>query len=397
MSTSNVENLAGWLGHTPAEEATHRRDQQDRAMYGDRLDEPNPWEQDTLIDDPGKYDDLYLPRSGLVDLPRGEPLIDGVLDRHSLFVISGRDQTYKSFLAIDWLACLATGHPWLGHTVERTKVLYIVGEGAWGLNDRVAAWEAAWGEDIEDQWFHIRRAPVNLFRQTEAFLDLLARIEDEKYGVAVFDTLQRMSSGADQNSAKDAGVIIHALDRIKQITTSGAVGIVAHTDKGDNDTRGSSAFEDDADIVWRTKRDEDEQFIRATLTKRKDGPDGLTLELRPRLIDGTGSLVLEESNTLLSAASRQPPKHSFEVLKLLTTPIFDDDGASLTAIGEVLGLAGKGSVSRAMNWLIEMGYAEKVRIRPTSQGELGRLGRYPRFKITSQGTSQLAKLEETNA
>lgn len=383
---SNVENLAGWLGNPAAEVIAHR-DTEDRVLYGsDRVDDPDPYADNGRPEEQiGKFDDLYLPRSALVDLPRGEPLIDGILDRHCLFVVSGRDRTYKSFVVIDWLACLATAHPWLGHPVERTKVLYVVGEGAWGLNDRVAAWEAAWGEDIDDDWFHIRRAPVNLFRQAEAFLDLLERIENEQYGVVVFDTLQRMSSGADQNSAKDAGVIIHALDRIRQLTTNGAVGVVAHSDKGDNDTRGSSAFEDDADIVWRTKRDEDDELVRLTLTKRKDGPEGLTLELRPNLIDGTGSLILEATGARLRDPQK-PPKHAFEVLNLLSTPVFVDDGGSLGSLGEALDLRGKGSVHRAMNWLIHMRYVQK-----------SRLGRWPNYKITLEGSSQLAKIGETVA
>jgi hypothetical protein len=55
-----------------------------------------------------RYDDLYLPRSALAALPRGEPLIDGILDRHTLFVVAGRDHTYKK-LPGDLLAVL-TGH-----------------------------------------------------------------------------------------------------------------------------------------------------------------------------------------------------------------------------------------------------------------------------------------------
>jgi AAA domain len=89
-----------------------------------------------------RFNELFLPRSALDDLKRGEPLINGVIDRHTLFVVSGRDDTFKSFLVLDWLCCLTTGKDWLlgCTTPQRQRVLYVVGEGAWGLGARVRAW-----------------------------------------------------------------------------------------------------------------------------------------------------------------------------------------------------------------------------------------------------------------
>jgi hypothetical protein len=277
-----------------------------------------------------------------------------------------------------WLCSLATGHPWLGREVERTKVLYVVGEGAWGLHARIAAWETAWGQQVEDKWFTVRRAPVNLFRHGSATTDMLARLRDDGYGVVAFDTLQRMASGADQNSARDAGVIVETLDQVRN-ATDGSVGIVAHTDKGDNDTRGSSAFEDDADIVWRVKRDEDEQTIRATMTKHKDGPEGLTLELRPRLITGTGSLILEQA-AALPTTDRKPPPQAWPILRLLSKASVPTKGLSASPIAEAVGVKGKGGLYRALDWLMDAGYVQKAE-----------LGRWPTYKITPEGASQLAE------
>ena len=271
----------------------------------------------------------------------------------------------------------------MNRPVQQTKTLYVVGEGAWGLNDRVAAWESAWGHDIDDTWFHIRRAPVNLFHQSDAFADLLDRMDAERYGVVIFDTLQRMASGADQNSAKDAGIIIGGLDRVRHATDNGAVGVVAHTDKGDNDTRGSSAFEDDADTVWRTKRDEDSEVVKLTLTKRKDGPDGLTLELRPEIIKGTGSLVLVSTRGLPPTTE---PKRAAEVLQTLAASSVGAEGLSASAIADTLGLSGKGSVHKALSWLIDKQF---VRILER--------GRWPTYKITVHGSSTLSRVGVDNA
>jgi hypothetical protein len=89
-----------------------------------------------------KYDAVYHSRSGLANLPKGEPLIDGVLHQREYHVLCGRDSTYKSFLALDWALSIATGTPWNGREVSSGMVLYIAGEGVGGLDDRITAWES---------------------------------------------------------------------------------------------------------------------------------------------------------------------------------------------------------------------------------------------------------------
>jgi AAA domain len=303
------------------------------------------------------YGSLYLMRPDLVDMTRGEPIIDGVLDRHTLAVVAGRDQSYKSFLVLDWLLCLATGTPWQGHQVERTQVLYVIGEGAWGLDARVTAWEQHHSIEVPHTWFIVRRAPVNLFRGGADLEELLQHIANATHGIGLvaFDTLRRCSAGANLNLEADAGVVISNLDRVRDATDNGSVAYVAHTDKADNDTRGSGALEDDADIVWRAKRDDETGAVRFRLAKRKDGPDGLTHTLRPRTI--AGSLVLDEQ---LSGLTEAVPKQVHPIVQLLGTPVFED-GASVTALAQALGLSGYGSVTSALNWLIKEGRATKAK------------------------------------
>jgi len=329
-----------------------------------------------------RFDDLYLARSKLDDLPRGEPLISGVIDRHALLVVAGRDDTFKSFLVLDWLCCLATGKDWLlgCQTPERQRVLYVVGEGAWGLGARIRAWEAAYSRKVDDAWLTVRRAPVNLFRQGEDLTDLLARIKAERYAVVVLDTLQRMSAGADLNLPRDATLVIESLDAIRQATPSGSVGYVAHTGKSDLDVRGASVLEDDADIVWRLKRDEGDSDVTAELAKRKDGPSGLLVKLRARSVQGAGSLVLEPAHGFSMLGT--PPKQAFPALRELARRTAED-GLTLSALAQALGLQGKGSVSAAVDWLLTSGFVQKIAS-----------GRYPLYTASEAGRVRLAKLGE---
>ncbi|UYM04219.1 AAA family ATPase [Solicola gregarius] len=242
-------------------------------------------------EDVAKFDDEFLTRSELNDLPQAEPLIEGVIPRHSYGILRGRDGTYKSFVALDWALCLATGQLWQGRYAERVPVLYIAGEGAYGIASRVAAWERANNVKVDDEWFVSRRSALNLHRPGPAFDHLLAHIEQGGYGLVIVDTLRRVAGAADGNSS-EMGAVVDNLDRIKRATNEGSALALAHTDKGDNDTRGYSGIEDDADFVWHAKRDEDN--LELTNTKMKDGPDGVTVHLRTSSIDG--SLVLVGSD-----------------------------------------------------------------------------------------------------
>lgn len=222
------------------------------------------------------YTGHYLTRSQLLDLPAPDPLIERVLPRHAYGILRGRDHSLKSFTAVDWACCLATGRPWQGHGVVQAPVLYIAGEGAHGLAARIEAWEYAWGRLVPDTHLTIRKTALDLHQPGPAFDHLLEHIASRGYGLVVVDTLRRVSGAADGNSS-EMGRVIDNLDRIKHATHDGTVLAVAHTDKGDHDTRGYSGIEDDADFVWAAKRED--MNLTLELTKMKDGPDGTTIHL----------------------------------------------------------------------------------------------------------------------
>lgn len=226
------------------------------------------------------FDDQYLDADQLANLPTPEPLITGILDRHRIAILRGRDRTYKSFIALDWALCLATGKPWQGRVVEQIRVLYIAGEGAYGIAARKNAWEYGWRTKVEPAWFTLRKSAVNLYRGGPALEDLICRTQEGEYGLVIIDTLRRSSGGAEGNGT-DMGVVVDNADRVKRATQSGSILTLAHTDKGDNDSRGFSGIEDDADIVWHAKKDLDRGLLAVNLenAKMKDAPESLTLHL----------------------------------------------------------------------------------------------------------------------
>lgn len=286
------------------------------------------------------------------ELPTPEPLIEGVLTRHAYALLTGRDGTWKSFTALDWSLCLASGKPWQTRQAEHVRVLYVAGEGAYGLAARLKAWEYAWQTSVEPDWFTVRKSSVNLFKGGPAFDHLLAKVSEGGYGLVVVDTLRRASGGAQENGS-DMGLVVDRLERLKRATLNGSVLVVAHTGKEDKDARGYSGIEDDADIVWKAVRDEGRLTLKNA--KMKDGPDGLQVLLEPHQV--LDSLILQSATEVSAWAvdTSEAERHLVAVL----VEHFANTPATTSALREVSGLP-KTSFYRALGKLIERGTAVNV-------------------------------------
>jgi hypothetical protein len=299
------------------------------------------------------FDDHYLTRHQLGTLPAPDPLIKGVLPRHAYGILRGRDHSLKSFTALDWACCLATGKSWQDRDVTQTPVLYIAGEGAHGISSRVDAWEYAWGRTVDDNMLTTRRTALNLHQPGPAFDHLLDHIRARGYGLVIIDTLRRVSGAADGNGS-EMGLVIDNLDLIKQATDNGTVLTVAHTDKGDHDTRGYSGIEDDADFVWAAKRDQ--EFLTLELTKMKDGPDGHQIHL----------IATRTLNSLTLSGTSGPgeintTEHQTKILDALR--LMMDDEVTGTALMSTAGFASgqKATFYRALKELVEAGHVAKLK------------------------------------
>ncbi len=178
----------------------------------------------------------------------------------------------KSFIALrlgrqQWLQDAA----WQGRPTEQRRALYIAAEGAYGYKGSTDAWEQGWHTTIHDGTLDILPRPVNLTNTAEV-RNLEALIDWNGYSFVVFDTLARCMVGADENSAKDCGIVVDALTRLREHTPNGR-GVtlgVHHSGKDGKTFRGSSAFEAGADTVYSTTHDGTAVIL--DREKRKDGP-----------------------------------------------------------------------------------------------------------------------------
>lgn len=293
------------------------------------------------------YEDEYLDRGALSDLPVPAALIEGILPRNAYAILRGRDHSFKSFVAVDWALCAATGTPFMGHQTQQVPVQFIAGEGAHGLAARVDAWESDRGVKVPPEMLTIRRSALNLHQPGPDFDDLLDRVSRGGCGLVIVDTLRRVSGAADGNSSQ-MGAVVDNLDRIKRATDNGSIVVIAHTDKGDSDSRGFSGIEDDADVVWAAKRKD--SLVSLTLAKMKDGPDGISL--RMATIPVLESLVLTDAGVIAEYGDKADAIMAF-VQQAKTT------GASAVEIIENTEVH-RPTVYRLLKALTESGHLKKV-------------------------------------
>jgi len=167
--------------------------------------------------------------------------IKGIIEDQSIGMLYGPSGGGKSFLAISMAASVGAGVDWYDHKVKQGSVVYANGEGHVGLSRRFKAWEIKTGTAISN--VYPTRVPV-LFGNPESVKKLSEEIDllPEKPSLLVIDTLARATAGMEENSAKEMGLFIENIDKLKR-DHGCSVLIVHHTGKNaDNGARGSSAI-----------------------------------------------------------------------------------------------------------------------------------------------------------
>ena len=239
-------------------------------------------------------------------------VIKGLIPECSFASIYGPSGSFKSFLALDWACHIATGKDWDGHKVKQGAVLYVAGEGGFGVTQRIRAWELHHQVANLD---NLARLPVPIFPadsdQIKTVLEYCQEIKantGHAVKLVILDTLARCYGGNDENSSRDMGAFIQGCDTIKQLTGA-TVLVVHHSGKNvDSGGRGSSSLPAALDVEYRVSRDgEGEQALVLTCSKMKDAeqPDTKAYDLISVHIrtDSDGDNI---NSLCLTSVGRQP-------------------------------------------------------------------------------------------
>lgn len=240
----------------------------------------------------------------LADLKPTEWQIKDILVENSLYYDFGDPGSFKTFVALDRLLCVAAGIDYHGHKVKQGTVFYIAGEGQQGIGRRIAAWHVHHKTKARDIPFFLAKTPTQLM-DTGALDDVRRTVDglSKEYGspaVLHIDTLARNFGEGDENATKDMNRVIQNMDTA--FSNDFCRGITHHTGHSNKDrARGSIALHGAADAAFRISVTEGQQVI-VECTKMKDACGAL-----PMLFDLKTVLLLiddekDQSYTLTLAA-----------------------------------------------------------------------------------------------
>ncbi len=154
-------------------------------------------------------------------------------------------------------------------------VVYVCGEGAAGVRQRMKAWRQEKDGDTGAP-FALLPQSINLFDAEDELDRLIADINglaDPMGGpvrLVVFDTVSRMIGPGDEDKARDINVIVRSAERVQR-ETGAHVMFVHHSGKDrDRGMRGSNAFLGAVDVAIEVSKD-DAGLCEAKVPAIKDG------------------------------------------------------------------------------------------------------------------------------
>lgn len=274
-------------------------------------------------------------------------LIPGLLPAHGIGMLYGESGSYKSFLALDMALSLAFGIPgqWSAPPVKN-DVLFLAGEGP------VATAKKRWPAWMENQSIEFRNdhrffilPTVPLYTDSAAWEHVKSDLAElkAKPALIVIDTVSRMITGLDENSAKDAGLVTKFMEQLAHYYECFVLGI-HHTGKDQNKgMRGSSVFYANVDTVISTRLKQGGTELK--VRKQKDADTGdETHEFKVKEVGA--SIVLERTAGLSELSGKKTTStYSWASVEEVTAVITRNKG-EISDANLIQEIAGKHGLDR---------------------------------------------------
>jgi len=283
-----------------------------------------------------------------------EWLVEGILPTDSYAVLYGESEGGKTFLALDWALCVATGTPWRGRPVKQAPVVYIGAEGWSGFKRRVRAWKKA-RSYVGRAGVYFISATVNVREPKTAeqlLTDMRAKLGDTAPGMIWLDTLNRHLAGGDENSSKDIG-LANATAATLRAVTGATVGYNHHCRRSDEQERGHSSLRNAADTMLHLGVGDDGETRELTCSKQRDWEhfEPLTFTLRQE----GDSLVIDDPRVpdpeQLTATQRKAIK---ALVKLYTgTPVPAGQWLTMSKLAERTFYAVRAQLLKSAKWVTQ--------------------------------------------
>lgn len=234
-------------------------------------------------------------------------LVRSIIPAECTGLLVGKWGTCKTFVALDFAGCIASGKDWHGHATRQGTVFYLCGEGESGIARRLRAWEIGNGGSVAG--IAVRQMPD--IRDAETLARMMGTIERltitrGQPRLILIDTLFTALNGGNENSGQDMGEVFRAMRALRQRFRC-AVIAVHHTGHDEERARGHSSMEAGVDVQLFLSSDQRAGATILTLSnrKQKDGapfePITLTTE-DVKLVGLTDDLGQVESSLVIRRA-----------------------------------------------------------------------------------------------
>lgn len=244
-------------------------------------------------------------------------IIKDWIQENASVMIFGPSGCGKSFLLIDMLLTISTGKgTWRGNKSKKGNVVYLAGEGHFGLRSRIKLW--AQENEVDNLGnFVISKGALDLDQKS----GLIKTVEEinklqEKPSVIAIDTFNRFFSG-NENSAQEARLFIQSCTELQRYFNCTVI-IVHHSGVNSERERGSTAIKASLESVLKVDTD-DNKIMSISQEKMKDSErkEPLKLKLVGRAIDGwiDEDGVQASSAILINVEASNPVLKEVEVLQ----------------------------------------------------------------------------------
>lgn len=237
-------------------------------------------------------------------------LVKKWIQANGLAMIFGDSGAGKTFVVLDWALRMAAGmESWAGLRVRPGGVVYLAGEGHYGLKARIAGWKKYHNVEHLNMWVSGGACDLNTPDGLAMAISEIRALDAQDIEVIVVDTLHRFLIG-DENKAVDTKTMLDACGTLSH-TFDCSVILVHHTGVNQDAkgrARGSSAWRGalDNQILVSTSGDN----IKLEQVKQKDSElaEPIYLERIPVHLPGW----FDEDGEPVSTIVLEPDEHGGE-------------------------------------------------------------------------------------
>lgn len=237
-------------------------------------------------------DDGFFTLEEALQMPDKVWLIDQILGRHDIGMIYGASGAGKTFITLDLImsACTGTKFAESFDVKEKLNVAYCAGEGKSGISSRLSAVVKKFKITPSEltNFTLVTWVPQLYLEEEKSVHEFISRWNRKKkdLDLLVIDTFHTATVGAEENSTKDMGKILHSC-RLLTEKLNCAVLLVHHSEKTGSSERGNGSLRCGNDFVLEVKKGN------LICSKLKDGDKWESIAFQLKKMESLTSVSVE--------------------------------------------------------------------------------------------------------